>query len=293
MRLVLNTYSVLIPTRNSSNTLDMTLAAVLNGTRQPDEVIVVDGKSTDQTVHIAQARKVKVIQNSKIHVAAGRQIGAEQASGSIIVYTDSDCRPEVDWLEKISSFYDNDPELVGVGGRVTLSEPRTKIQKFSASVFESIMNFPNQPLYLTSIGMRGVFPGANCSFRKKDILEAGGFRDFFSNHAEEVDLVWRLIKQSQKLLFAPGIVVEHLGYPDTLQKLIITNFNYGIASTKLAKVHIGTQIDLRIYRLLFQNLVCTINPFCKDESTILRVVQLGMFLMGKIYSSIRYRTINF
>jgi GT2 family glycosyltransferase len=272
--------------------LGLTLDAVQYGTCTPDEIIVVDGKSTDQTVKIAQAKKARVIENSKVHVAAGRQIGAECALGSIIVYTDSDCIPAVDWLEKISAYYDNDPELVGVGGRVVLSEPRTNIQKFSAGVFETIMNFPDQPMYLTNIGMHGVFPGANCSFRKKYVLEAGGFRDFFSNHAEEVDLVWRLIKQSKKLLFAPEIVVEHLGYPDTLKKLIKTNFNYGFASTKLAKMHIGAQVDTRIYQMLLRNLLCAANPFCKDEWALLRTVQLSMFASGKICSSILYRTIN-
>lgn len=284
--------SVVIPARNSANSIGDTIEAVLAGNRQPDELIVIDGESDDETASIASRLGAHIVTNPKRHVAAARQLGVECSTSPIIAFTDSDCIPDPDWLRLIALHFDADPELVGVGGQVILPQPITRVQAYSATVFQAIMNFPTEPVLVTSKGMRGSFPGANCAFRKEVVLAAGGFLDFFSNHAEEVDLLWRLVARQSRLLFDPAIVVIHLGYPDTYNRMMRTNFNYGIASTKLAKRHIGHQIDGQLYGVLARSLMCTINPACRDEWAGMRTLQIGAFLLGKLYASIRYRTVN-
>jgi glycosyltransferase involved in cell wall biosynthesis len=284
--------SLIIPTRNSGKTIAPTLEAVRLGHRQPDELIVVDGCSDDATPSIAAELGARVVVNAKRHVAGARQLGLEEARYPVVAYTDSDCLPARDWLARIASRFEADPELAGVGGKVILAEPTTPVQAYSATVFESIMRFPDQPLYLHSRGMHGSFPGANCAFRKDAALRVGGFRDFFSNHAEEIDLLWRLIAVRARLLFDPAIVVTHLGYPDTRRKLVRANFNYGIASTKLAKRHIGRQIDWGLYGALWRSLACAARRSCADEWAGLRALQLAAFTSGKVYASVRYGTIN-
>lgn len=284
--------SVVIPTLNSAKTIGLTLKSLLDGARLPDEIIVVDGCSSDDTVEIAKRFGARVVLNEKRHAAAARQLGTVNAKYEVIAFTDSDCIPAVEWLERIANNFEKDPMLNGTGGKIVLSRPCNNIQKFSARVFEIIMQFPDKRIIVNEKKMPGAFPGANCAYKKESILSAGGFRDFFSNHAEEIDLFWRLIDKKERLLFDPEIVVEHLDYAHSIRRLITANFNYGIASTKLAKLHLGNQIDLELYKLLLKSIFLTINPFSKDKTGFLHVTQITAFITGKIYSSIRYRTIN-
>ncbi|HMS42993.1 MAG TPA: glycosyltransferase [Pyrinomonadaceae bacterium] len=284
--------SVVIPAFNSAETIGRTLAALLAATRVPDEIIVVDGYSSDKTVEIAEQFGALVILNEKRHVAAARQLGTINAKYDVVAFTDSDCIPENDWLERIYNNFQQDSLLCGTGGKVVLSRPRNDIQHFSAQIFETIMQFPQERLFVSEKKMQGAFPGANCAFKRESIINAGGFRDFFSNHAEEIDLFWRLSDMGEKLLFDPEIVVEHLDYADSIKRLIIANFNYGIAGTKLAKFHFGNQIDLKLYKVLLKSIFFAINPFSSNKSEIFRVIQISSFITGKIYGSIRYKIIN-
>jgi glycosyltransferase involved in cell wall biosynthesis len=285
-------YSVVIPARNSARTLGTTLDAIVGGTRQPDEILVVDGCSDDGTHDLARARGVLVVTNEKRHVAAARQLGVTTATGDVVAFTDSDCVPAADWLQRVAAHFDEHRDLDGVGGPVFLSTPRNDIQRYSAQVFESIMHFPETARFVTRKGMEGSFAGANCVYRRPTVLAAGGFRDEFTNHAEEIDLFWRLIDRGAKLLFDPLLRVEHLDYADTLSRLIRTNFNYGFASTKLAKYHIGTQFDFILYRIWMKSFASTLNPLRRDRWAPLRCLQIGSFIAGKICSSVLLGTVN-
>jgi cellulose synthase/poly-beta-1,6-N-acetylglucosamine synthase-like glycosyltransferase len=225
-------YSVVIPSRNSARTVGATLDTLLDGQRLPDEILVIDGLSEDHTVEVARQRGARIVVNMKRHVAAARQLGVMSAVGDVVAFTDSDCLPAKDWLQGIASRFEEDPRLDGVGGKVVLTTPCNEIQRYSAHVFETIMRFPEEETLVTRKGMAGSFAGANCAYRRTAILAVGGFREEFTNHAEEIDLFWRLIDNGAKLLFDPALRVEHLEYPDTLTSLVKTNFNYGFASTR-------------------------------------------------------------
>ena len=285
-------FSVVIPARNSALTLGNTLQALLNAERPPDEIIVVDGCSTDRTVEVAQNFGARVVINEKRHVAAARQLGTITAHHEVVAFTDSDCRPATDWLLRIARHFETDPSLDGVGGRVVVSHPRNYIQEYSARVFEQIMQFPETVTIVKTKGMNGSFAGANCAYSKTAILLAGGFRESFTNHAEEIDLFWNLIDLKAKLLFDPDVLVEHLEYADTIKRLIKANFNYGIASTKLAKYHLGWQVDLKLQKLLLTSFCQALNPFSSDQWARLRTLQVMVFFVGKVYGSLRFRTIN-
>jgi glycosyltransferase involved in cell wall biosynthesis len=290
----MNRISVVIPARNSEGTIAQTLAAIHQGTGLPEEVIVVDGCSTDRTKAISRAHGAIVIENVKMYAASARRMGVEAASSPIVAFTDSDCIPALDWVERIACAFEVDSQLDGVGGRVTLTEPRTAVQAFSAHVFESIKLFPREPVQITTKGVSGLsFPGANCAFRKEKIIAVGSFRDQFSNYAEEVDLLWRLIDDGAKLVFDPDLKVEHLGYPDTVKGLIRASFRQGTTSTLLTKYHgRSPRIDWSLYKKWIRSAVQTIKPWNRDSWSALSWLQLSVFIAAKWYTSVRVGTIN-
>ncbi|MEW6604514.1 MAG: glycosyltransferase, partial [Thermoproteota archaeon] len=81
--------SVIIPTRNSSATLESCIHSVKNQTYNPIEIIVVDSKSTDSTRHISESNGVKVVE-VEWKLLGARLLGLREASGNHILMLDSD-----------------------------------------------------------------------------------------------------------------------------------------------------------------------------------------------------------
>lgn len=98
--------SVIIPVRNEAATIRAVLEALFSQTRRPDEVVVVDGGSRDETVAFAagmsgHAVGVRVIQTDHAYPGQARNVGARYASGPLLAFTDGGTVPEPDWLEKL------------------------------------------------------------------------------------------------------------------------------------------------------------------------------------------------
>ena len=177
---------------------------------------------------------------------------------------------------------------------MTLTEPITHVQAFSAHIFESIKSFPKESVQIKAKGVGGLsFAGANCAFSKETIIAVGNFRDQFSNYGEEVDLLWRLVDLGSKLVFDPMLRVEHLGYPDTIRKLIHASFRNGTTSTLLTKYHgRSPRIDWSLYKKWIASTASVFNPWKKDPWSFLLFLELTIFITAKWYTSLRVRTVN-
>ncbi|MCZ7554438.1 MAG: glycosyltransferase family 2 protein [Anaerolineales bacterium] len=86
------TVSVIIPTYNRAALLRATLDSVLAQTRVPDEIIVVNDGSTDETPQVlAQfSAPVKVIAQQNMGRSMARNRGLDVARGELIAFLDSD-----------------------------------------------------------------------------------------------------------------------------------------------------------------------------------------------------------
>jgi glycosyltransferase involved in cell wall biosynthesis len=84
------TISVVIPAYNAAPFLPRCLASVFDQTLQPQEVIVVDDGSTDDTAVLAERLGAKVIRRSNGGLSAARNTGIEGATGEWIALLDAD-----------------------------------------------------------------------------------------------------------------------------------------------------------------------------------------------------------
>ena len=90
------TVSVVIPTFNASKTIKMSIASILNQTKLPTEIVVVDNMSTDDTIHrineIARDSIVPITVKFCNQKGSGptRNLGVRACGGKWIAFLDSD-----------------------------------------------------------------------------------------------------------------------------------------------------------------------------------------------------------
>ena len=105
--------SVVVPTFNRARLISETIDAILAQTISPDEIIVIDDGSTDdtQTVLARYAPKVTTIRNKNCGDIVSRNIGLRVAKGQLVAFCDSDDLWEPEFLKKTSALWRHVPEL--------------------------------------------------------------------------------------------------------------------------------------------------------------------------------------
>lgn len=105
------TVSVIVPSYNSSSTIDGVIRAILDQTAIDaiKEIIVVDSSDDDSTrlmLKLLESSRVSVIDaGTRVMPAVARNIGARCASGDLLVFIDSDVYPQPQWLQAILSAF--------------------------------------------------------------------------------------------------------------------------------------------------------------------------------------------
>ena len=97
--------SLIVTVLNEARSLPALLDSIAAQTRQPDEVVVCDGGSTDATLDVLRAETrfpVRVIERPGSNISQGRNAAIEAATGDVIASTDAGVRLDSRWLEKLA-----------------------------------------------------------------------------------------------------------------------------------------------------------------------------------------------
>ena len=119
--------SIIIPAWNEQDRITDCLDNALRQTVTPHEVIVVDNRSTDNTVAIVEQymrehpqAPVKLLhQDEEQGLIPTRNFGLNAATGDVLGRVDADCMLKPDWVEVVAGIFTEDKDAMGATGPVT------------------------------------------------------------------------------------------------------------------------------------------------------------------------------
>ena len=195
--------SLICTVLNEGPAIQKLLDSLVSQTRRPDEIIVVDGGSTDDTVAVlrryaeVQQLPLRVIVAPGANISRGRNIAIEAAAGPVIASTDAGVRLDARWLERlITPFEQASPPQVVSGFFVP--DPQ--------STFEAAMGATVLPL-VTDIDPATFLPSSrSVAFLKSSWAAAGRYPEWL-DYCEDLIFDFRLRDECGPFGFEPEAVV--------------------------------------------------------------------------------------
>ena len=188
--------SVIATVKNEAQTVHRLLDSLVAQTRPPDEVIIVDGGSTDGTVAVLEeyaaggALPLTVLARPGTNISQGRNAAIAVASGEIIASTDAGVRLSPDWLEELVSPF---REGVHVVSGFFLPDPQT--------VFETAIGATVLPV-LADVKPEKFLPSSrSVAFRKEAWERVGGYPEWL-DYCEDLIFDFKL-RERGPFAFAP------------------------------------------------------------------------------------------
>jgi glycosyltransferase involved in cell wall biosynthesis len=152
--------SVVIPVKDDAEHLRRCLAQLALQTRLPNEIVIVDNGSVDDSAAVAIGWGARVVDRPGGGIPAASAAGYDAARGDVIARLDADCLPAVDWLDRIERAFTADSGLTAVtGGAYFIDGPRpiraALIVLYLGSYFVSVGSaLGHVPLFGSNFAMR-------------------------------------------------------------------------------------------------------------------------------------------
>ncbi len=212
--------SIIIPTLNGASRIGTCLDALLPQVAGRDaEILVVNDGSTDNTAEVVERYSgIRLITQANAGPAAARNRGAREARGKIILFTDDDCVPMLDWLDAMIEPF-ADPEVVGVRGVY-----RTHQERLAARFVQ--IEYEDRYRLMAGLPRIDFVDTYSAAFRRDLFLEMTGYDISFPvASAEDIELSYRMSARGWKMKFAPAAIVYHT-HPDTLWRYLKKKYKF-------------------------------------------------------------------
>lgn len=132
--------SLIIPAYNEEDFIGQCLESVMAQDTAPDEILVIDNNSTDNTAQIASSFKnVRVIHEKVQGMIPARNRGFNEAQFEVIARCDADCILPTNWITRIKQDFTTNPEIEGIAGTAVFYDfPIKNIRPIIANSMEQI-----------------------------------------------------------------------------------------------------------------------------------------------------------
>jgi GT2 family glycosyltransferase len=162
--------------------------------------------------------------------SAARNLGTLHARGEIVLFTDADCEPVQDWIERMIAPF-KEEEIVGVKGTY-LTRQREVVARFVQLEFEDKYERMARDEYIDFIDTY------SAGYRKSILIAHNGFDPTFPvASAEDQELSFRLARHGYKMVFVPDARVYHLEHPRDFRTYWRKKFNIGYWKVVVHRYH--------------------------------------------------------
>jgi len=208
--------------KNEGKSIWNWLDSIRRQTRMPEEIVITDGGSTDDTVkqieefERQQAIGIRLICAPGANISRGRNLAVHQASNDIIAITDAGCELAADWLETITRPFDIYPATEVAAGFYT-ARRETPIEKAASRFLVADIKRVDPGNFSPS--------SRSVAFRKGFLEQIGGYPEYLTLAGEDTLLNYQARKNAREWAFVPDALVTWHP-PHTIKKLFRTLFSW-------------------------------------------------------------------
>jgi peptidoglycan-N-acetylglucosamine deacetylase len=199
--------SVLIPAWDESENVRATVRSVLANSRQPDEIIVIDDGSKDDTYAHACAMQaeypsiVRAITKANGGKSSALNLGLLHATGDVVVAIDGDTVLHRNCIDAIVRPF-AEPRMGATAGKIIPANTNTLLEKYQYLEYMVGQNIDKE--VISWLGAVNIVPGAVGAWRRELILSIGGYSE--ETLVEDQDLTLALLGMNYGVVYVPEAI---------------------------------------------------------------------------------------
>jgi glycosyltransferase involved in cell wall biosynthesis len=186
------TITAIVCAYNESRLLAGCLYSLLAQTRPPDDILVINNASTDETAAVARAVPgVRVIDEPRKGLVVARQTARCAAQTDVVAFIDADCRAPITWLERVETQFNRHSAPIAVTGPYRFYD-WDLTGRALLRAYDVLVAPPTHALVHHLWGAGAILYGGNFAVRQSALARIGGFDERIEFHGEDTNLGRRL-----------------------------------------------------------------------------------------------------
>lgn len=207
----MTTMSLVVRALNEADHIGALLSAAQQQTRPPDEMVLVDSGSTDETVAIAERHGARIVHIAPEEFSFGRalNVGCRHATGDIIVFASAHVYPcDEKWLERLTHPFTDEEVALSYGGQTGDERTQFSEQRLLEQWFPSESDPDQRHPFCNN---------ANCAVRAS-VWEELPYDEELTG-LEDLDWAYRALRQGHRLAYVADARVVHV-HEESFQQTI-------------------------------------------------------------------------
>lgn len=211
--------SVLVCTRNRPHAILGCLESILASPLRSMELLVIDQSTDDKTKSevekVSDDPRLRYIPTTTKGLSRARNIGIRESKAPLILFTDDDNFAEPDWVERVATEFDENPQIDAVYGRVLpyQDNPHAGEEGWHCPTLmeKEDRHFVRE---LTHSTHEALGHGNNMAFRRKVFVEHGLYMEWLGagtwmSGGEDTEFTFRILRKGTQMLYSPLPTVHH------------------------------------------------------------------------------------